>query len=196
MNEKTNWNWQLSVLQQKVGEWVEYQLSKLQIDLPQLPDGWSIDGFWLKLLTWLFWLLLSLFLVWVGWRLWREFSPYVYAWLSEVNTNSGEKISTSLLSASGWLEKSQQLSRQGNYSEAIRCLYLAMLQNLNDTSIAPHQPSRTDGEYLQLLQTSVTPIQPYETLITTHEQLCFGNTNIGGDNYQQCREAYQEIFPE
>ncbi|MHC5725198.1 MAG: DUF4129 domain-containing protein, partial [Nostoc sp.] len=39
----------------------------------------------------------------------------------------------------------------------------------------------------------VTPIQPYETLITTHEQLCFGNAEILPDNYQQCRQAYREI---
>ncbi|MFM5979866.1 MAG: DUF4129 domain-containing protein, partial [Sphaerospermopsis kisseleviana] len=41
---------------------------------------------------------------------------------------------------------------------------------------------------------SVTPVQPYETLITTHEQLCFGNNEILAENYQQCHQAYQELF--
>ncbi|MEH2136143.1 hypothetical protein [Nostoc sp.] len=37
------------------------------------------------------------------------------------------------------------------------------------------------------------PIQPYETLITTREQLCFGNAEILADNYEQCQQAYEEI---
>jgi Domain of unknown function (DUF4129) len=197
--EKTSWSWQLSQFRQQVGEWVEYQLSRLKLDFPQLPGGRSIDTSWLgKLLNFVFWLLLALFLVWVGWRLWRKFSPYFYTWLAGAGntTISREKIRDSDLSVSGWLARSQELYRQGNYREGCRCLYLAMLQHLHDTSVVPHQPSRTDGEYLQLLQSSVTPMQPYETLITTHEQLCFGNTEICGENYEQCREAYREISQE
>ena len=83
--------------------------------------------------------------------------------------------------------------RQGNYSEACRCLYIATLQQLHEKKILRHKSSRTDGEYLQLLQLSVTPIQPYETLITTHEQLCFNNTEVQEENYQQCQQAYREI---
>ncbi|MCV3212826.1 DUF4129 domain-containing protein [Plectonema radiosum NIES-515] len=195
MFEKTSWSWQLSVLRQQVGEWVEYQLSRLKLNLPQLPNGWSIDNSWLgKLLNFVFWLLLALFLIWFSWRLWRVFSPYLYARLRGRNiANSELKIRHSDLSVSEWLLRSQELYHQNNYPEACRCLYLAMLQHLHDTSIAPHKFSRTDGEYLQLLQYKATPMQPYETLITTHEQLCFGNTDISLENYQQCREAYREI---
>jgi hypothetical protein len=208
--EKTSWSWQLSVLRQQVGEWVEYQLSRLKLNLPELPNGWSIDNSWLgKLLNFVFWLLLGLFLIWLGWRLWRVFSPYLYARLRARNTaNSLLKIRDSDLSVSGWLARSQELYHQSNYREACRCLYLAMLQHLHDTTIVPHKFSRTDGEYLQLLQYKVTPmhhdscstwgdpktaLSPYETLITTHQQLCFGNTEISSENYQQCREAYREI---
>jgi hypothetical protein len=190
--EKTSWSWQLSMLRQQVGEWVEYQLSRLKLNLPQLPNGWSIDNSWLgKLLNFVFWLLLALFLIWLGWRLWRVFSPYLYARLRAGNI--ANSIRDSDLSVSGWLARSQELYHQNNYREACRCLYLAMLQHLHDTTIVPHKFSRTDGEYLQLLQYKVTPMHPYETLITTHQQLCFGNTEISSENYQQCREAYREI---
>ncbi len=94
------------------------------------------------------------------------------------------------------LERSQQLYCQGNYREACRCLYLAILQHLHDTKVIIHKPSRTDGEYLQLLRSTVTSMQPYETLITTHEQSCFSDTEILSENYEQCRQAYREIFPE
>ncbi|MEH1790590.1 DUF4129 domain-containing protein [Nostoc sp.] len=196
--EKTSWSWQLSQFQQQAGEWWEYQFYRFEQALPELPTGWSISPWLAELLKFLFWLVLGLFIAWVCWRLWREFSPYIYSWLNKtgnlidfrVKTPSGES-SIALL-----LERSQEFYRQGNYREACRCIYLAMLQQLHQNATAPHKLSRTDGEYLQLLRSAVTPIQPYETLITTHEQLCFGNADILPDNYEQCRQAYREISPE
>ncbi|MEH1815540.1 MAG: DUF4129 domain-containing protein [Nostoc sp.] len=196
--EKTSWNWQLSQFQQQAGEWWEYQFYRFERALPELPTGWSISPRLSELLKFLFWLVLGLFIAWVGWRLWQEFSPYVYSWLNRSGNitdfrvkNRSNDSSIALL-----LERSQEFYRQGNYREACRCVYLAMLQQLDKNAIAPHKLSRTDGEYLQLLRSSVTPIQPYETLITTHEQLCFGNAEILPDNYEQCRQAYREISPE
>ncbi|MDZ8186741.1 MAG: DUF4129 domain-containing protein [Nostoc sp. ChiSLP02] len=195
--EKTNWNWQFSQFQQKIGEWWEYQFYRLERSLPELPGGWSISPWVGELLKILFWLILGLFVAWVVWRLWEEFNPYIYSWLNSGGNFSdlSDKNTSSETSIAVLLERSQKFYRQGNYREACRCLYLAMLQHLHQQAIAPHKLSRTDGEYLQLLRSSVSPIQPYETLITTHEQLCFGNGEILPDNYEQCRQAYQEISP-
>jgi hypothetical protein len=46
---------------------------------------------------------------------------------------------------------------------------------------------------LQLLKSSVTLLQPYQTLITIHEQLCFSEHEILAENYQQCWQAYRKI---
>lgn len=192
MNEKTNWGWQFSVFQQKVGEWVEYELSFLNLDLPQ-SSGWSISSKLEKLLNLLFWVLLGLLLASVGRRLWREFSPYLYSVLTSDNSRASYANTEKELSVSDWLARSLIISQQGNYREACRCLYLATLQYLHNNAIFPHKRSRTDGEYLQLLQLSNLPKQPYETLITTHEQICFGNAEISRENYEQCRQAYQEL---
>ncbi|WP_392532956.1 DUF4129 domain-containing protein [Nostoc sp. C117] len=196
--EKNSGNWQLSQFQQQVGEWWEYQFYRLEQALPELPGKWSISPWVGEFLKFLFWGILGVFIAWIVWRLWREFSPYLYSWLSRRGNFSdlGAKTPSSELSIAVLLERSQQFYRQGNYREACRCIYLAMLQQLHQQAIAPHKFSRTDGEYLQLLRSSVSPIQPYETLITTHEQLCFGNAEILPDNYEQCRQAYREISPE
>ncbi|MBD2488325.1 DUF4129 domain-containing protein [Aulosira sp. FACHB-615] len=194
--EKTSWSWQLSQLQQQIGESIEYQFDRFQNSLPNLSPDWKISPWLSHLLVLLFWLILAIFLAFVLWRLWQEFSPYLYAWLSvgKNNTNAGDKNGDHDLSVALWLERSQSLYRQGNYREACRCLYLAILQHLHDTKLIPHKFSRTDGEYLQVLRSTITPVQPYETLITTHEQLCFGNAEILPENYQQCQQAYQEII--
>ena len=97
------------------------------------------------------------------------------------------------MSLAQWWERSQQLYIQGNYQDACLCLYLAILQYLHENQIIPQKYSRTDGEYLQLLELSGIPLQPYETLITTHEQSCFSDRKLNADNYQQCQQAYGEI---
>ncbi|MGH1394970.1 MAG: DUF4129 domain-containing protein [Trichormus sp.] len=193
---KTSWDWQLSQLRQQIGEWLEYESYRFDRVLPELSPDWKLSPWLANLLTFLFWLVVALAVVIVIWRLWREFSPYIYAWLgTNVNSvNYQSRVSTENVSITTLLERSQKLYSQGNYREACRCLYLAILQHLHDTKILLHQPSRTDAEYLQLLRSSSqTPIQPYETLITTHEQLCFGNGEMLPENYQQCRQAYREI---
>ena len=194
--EQTNWVWKFSLLQQQVGEWLEYQFSRFQKTLPALPPGWSISPWLSDLLRILFWLGLGLFVVWIGWRLWQEFNPYIYGWLNAINNSSGSraKADSRETSIALLLNQAQEFHRQHNYTEACRCHYLAMLQQLHEKAITPQQPSRTDGEYLQLLKSSVTLIQPYQTLITTHEQLCFSDNEILAENYQQCWQAYQQIF--
>ncbi|KST64331.1 DUF4129 domain-containing protein [Mastigocoleus testarum] len=193
--EKSNWGWVLSQWQKQIGEWIQYQLQRFDRTLPNWSPNWSISKNFVDFLGILYWIILGLFFIWVIWRLWREFSPYIYAWLADERFSpeqNGEK-STPDLSVESLISRSQSLYRQGNYSEACRCLYVAMLQKLHEKKILRHKSSRTDGEYLQLLQLSVTPMQPYETLITTHEQLCFNNAEIQAENYQQCQQAYREI---
>jgi len=194
--QKTSWGWQFDQFQQQVGEWVELQLSRLKPSVPKgfLPD---IDAPWLgELLKAVAWLLLSLVIIWLSWQLWRQFNPVVYSWLSQTEKAS-ITATTSLneLTVTEWLQRSQSYFRQGNYREACRCLYLGMLQRLNDTGIALNDPSRTDGEYLQLLQ-QLPRSQPYQTLITTHEQLYFGASEILPETFDRCRQAYREISGE
>ncbi|BAY39300.1 hypothetical protein NIES2111_36740 [Nostoc sp. NIES-2111] len=193
--EKGGWDWQFSQFQQQVGEWLEYQSYRFERVLPNWSPAWKFAPWLGGVLNFLSWLLLGLFVTVILWRLWGALNPYLYAWFN-IDSSGGKRarISTLDVSVANLLERSQSLYRQGNYREACRCLYLAILQHLHDTKIITHKPSRTDNEYLQLLRSAVTPIQPYETVITTHEQLCFGNAEILPENYEQCRQAYQEII--
>ncbi|MDJ0801061.1 MAG: DUF4129 domain-containing protein [Calothrix sp. MO_167.B12] len=192
--ETTSWGWQISQWQTEVGEWFEYHFSRwLLRSFNNLPN-FSLSPWVENILKLLFWILLCLFLAWVGWQLWQKFSPYVYSRLSTVNNTTNANVrQPENISVTGWWERSQEFYRQGNCRDACRCLYLGILQYLHDNQVIPKKSSRTDGEYLQLLQLSATTIQPYETLITTHEQLCFSDREMSSDNYQQCQQAFGEI---
>lgn len=71
--QKTNWGWQLSQLQQQVGEWLELQFSQFKSTLPELAGpGWSVE-----LLKAMILLLLGFVLIWLCWQVWRLLEPYL-----------------------------------------------------------------------------------------------------------------------
>ncbi len=192
--EKNSLGWQLYQLQQRVGEWWELQTSRF---VPNVPNA-SLPS-WLKSpLLWTiakiaFWVLLAWLLSWAALRIMRRLSPYFYGLRNQLSESADKaRAQNSEVLIANWLQRSQKFQQQGNYREACLCLYRAMLQRLNDTGIAKDQPSRTDGEYLQLVQQLPQP-QPYQTLLLTHQELSFSNAEASPSLFDECQQAYREI---
>jgi hypothetical protein len=186
--EKSNLPWQIQLIKQRFGEWIELRLFELKP--PKLPQvsisPWLLNG--------LFWGLVLGFGILVIWWLMPLFRR---TWRALQRSTDGQAESLAPLpprdrTVAEWLRQAKTFQQQGNYAEACRALYMAMLQRLNDTKIALHEPSRTDGEYLRLVQ-SLAQSRPYRTLIQTHEQICFGNAQISDETYTLCQQAYREI---
>lgn len=190
--EKTSFAWQLQQWQQQLWEWIELKISQNQLNLPRV----GLSSRLIKLLWPFFkvlsWLILGLVVIWLGWQLWLIFRPYIYSLGFELDNSSNKSTPHSEMTVGDWWRRSQQSYRQGNYTEATRCLYMAMLQKLHDTRSIPHQSSRTDGEYRQLTE-SLPHQRAYQVLLNTHEHLCFGNTDISLETFEDCQQAYQEI---
>ncbi|MCY7366822.1 MAG: DUF4129 domain-containing protein [Chamaesiphon sp.] len=185
--EKTSWRWQLEQLQQQLGEWIEVKLRSNDQDL-------QLDIFppWLgALLVRLTWLILAGLIIWFGYRV---IYPYLQKWIERNNQSKSllDVVSVPAYTVVELLNKSQQFQRDRDYTQASRWLYLAMLQRLNDASLIPHQFSRTDREYLQLLRT-VPIIDIGEILVSIHEQLHFGNKQIELADFDRCQQAYRQI---
>jgi hypothetical protein len=189
--EKNSFGWQVQQISQRVGEWFERVF--IAPNLPNLPD---VPKWWFpeNLLRVAFWTIVIFASIWLGWQIWRLLSAYLNSlnpenarWLNR--SSKGEAHDRTVAT---WMRQMQEFQRQGNYREACRALYMAMLQRLNDTKLLPHKSSRTDGEYLQVVQ-QLPQAQSYQTLISTHEQLCFGNTAISSEEFSICQRAYQEI---
>ncbi len=191
--ETTNFGWQLQQLQQQAAEWLELQFS--QFNLPEV--SWpsrSIDWSWLPWVSWaLFWITLGLLLSWLGLRLLRLW-PLVGSAFPSLLGNSAVARATrpeAQLTPAAWQQRASEFQRLGNYREACRSLYMAMLQRLHDTGTAFNQPSRTDGEYRQLLGSEHSG--PCEILLFTHERLCFGTSVATPEDFRRCQQAYLQI---
>jgi hypothetical protein len=179
--------WQTRQGFQRLGEWSEYQFSRLNIDGPDVPK-WP----WLEpLARGLFWLLVVALGVWVGWLLYQGLMAYLNRPQRQGVDQSATPSAAALQRAAYWWREAQRLAQQGDYTAACKALYLAGLARLNETETVLYRPSRTDGEYLDCM--AAQPSRPYELLIRTHERLTFGEALATEETYQRCRRAYQEI---
>jgi Domain of unknown function (DUF4129) len=190
--EKNSIGWQIQQWQQQIGEEWELQtkrwISNSDFSFPSF-DWINFPLLW-EIIKVVLIILVVVFLIWAAWQIWQLLSPSWYRFANP--TNRIKERPEQNLSIADLLKRSRQLQQQGNYYQAFQCLYLAMLQQLSDRKIAPTQASRTDGEYLQVIQQLPRP-QPYRFLLMTHQQLCFGNRQASLDLLEECQQACREI---
>ena len=189
--QKSSIGWQLQQLGRRGREWFELRFLQNNSDASDnLPTASGPN--WLE--RGIVWLLVALLLIWVSWRAYKLVKAYLRNWRSR--SGPGIKLGSAAAgrepTVATWRRRAEETRRQGRYGEACRALYMAMLQRLHDTQVIVHQPSRTDGEYLQLVHHFSQP-RPYQVLIQTHERFCFGNLAATAETFQRCQRAYQEI---
>ncbi len=180
--QKTSWSWQLEQLQQQVIEWLQVKLGGV------MPKS-NLPAWLIVVMKYLLWGVLIAGLAWISYRMIDFF------WKKRDRQHPPSQSVPTLAkvpTVEELLANAQQFRRQHNYSEACRCLYLAMLQRLNDVSLIPHQHSRTDREYAALLQ-QLPILQDSTVLLRTHEQLQFADRTISADGFESCQQAYQHL---
>jgi hypothetical protein len=183
-SQRTSISWQVSQFYLRGKEWWE-----LKIDLPQAPEfPWLTEELWEFISGAIFWILLLLLLI----AIFRLILPYLEGFKKLVPQSSIVNNKNDYLSISQWVERSQRYVEQQNYHEACLCLYQGMLQLLDEYKLISQQQSRTDGEYWRLIEGFAQP-QPYQTLLLTHQSLCFGNIKASLKTWENCDQAYQQI---
>lgn len=191
--EKENIGWQIQQYMRNSQEWWELQQNKVSknTNLPTPSFDWIDFTLLWEVIKVVLILLVIVLLIWAAWQLWQLLSPSLYRWKESSFGDRQNKLEK-VASTSDWLERSQQFQLQGDYNNAVRCLYMATLQKLSDRGIISQQASRTDGEYLQLIQPLSHP-QPYRFLLTVHQRLCFRNERASSDLLEECRQAYRDL---
>jgi hypothetical protein len=188
--QNDNLTWRLQQSQRRFGEWWEQLLGRphagpREQPIPSLWWGWEL----LQMLV--LWALLAALIAIAAVFLWRLVQS---AWRSyRTQRASIQPLPPSPeRSLNEWLHFAQQAQKRGDYAQACRWLYCAMLQLLHDRQLIPHRLSQTNGEYRQLVR-PFSGQTDYETLIQTHEQVHFGGDASSIEQYQQCQRAYQNI---
>jgi hypothetical protein len=183
---KNSLDWQLQQLGRRFTEWQESLLPQPVPNAPSVPQA---DFGWLKGVLWL---CLFGIVALVVYQLYRWLQPYLN--LSSARQWGDRHSSTppGPQSIADCLKQARLFQEQGNYREACRALYLAMLLRLHDYQLIPTDPSRTDGEYDRMVA-YFPQADAYQTLLRTHEGLQFGNAVISQQQFNNCQQAYRQI---
>ena len=182
--------WRINLIKQRFSEWIEYQTSQLDTD-------WDFGSSLLwQIIKFCLWSIIAILLVWMTWQLWLLLRPYWKGWqrASDRYSTFTPPSPTMQLSAADWVARSRSARVEGNYRQAIFCLYQAMLKLLDERRIIPTQLSLTDEEYRRSLsEISISPLTPYEKLLSIHQRLCFSRAEADQALFEECQQAYQQI---
>ncbi len=189
--ERDSIGWQIDKLSRHWEEWLESNTNTSQ---PPDYEPPSVEMDWLlPFLYFSAWLLLTVFLAWLGLIIYRLSRNY---WLGQwMRATRRATVPYPDRTVAEFLRTALKLYQQGDYREACRHLYLALLQTLHDRQIVPQQLSRTDGEYRHVLaQTKSVPLQPCTTIINLHERLIFSNSTASPQDFDLCQTAFNQVI--
>jgi Domain of unknown function (DUF4129) len=190
--DKTSFGWQIQQMQQRVGEWIEVTFS------PALSKAVNSLGFpeWLwDILVVIGWVILAFVVAWLALQIYRQLRPYIESLIFPIRDRQKSTLTEDKslsYTVAEWLQQAQKLRSQGNYSEACRALYMALLQRLAEAELIPAQISRTDREYLKLMA-KIPSCQSCKLLVATHEQIWFSDASISSETFERCQQAYQDV---
>lgn len=182
---KDGLGWRIDLANRRFGEWVGAWLQSTEPSSEPNAPPWP---FWELLGNVILIVLIVGTAFWLTRMVWELVRPYWLLWQGR-DRDLDPSPATPTQSVEQWQQQARQYQRSGNYAQACLCLYLGMLQHLNDAGIAPHQPSRTDGEYQRLIAQHPHPT-PYYTLLAMHQRLKFGTTAATSELVDRCLNAY------
>lgn len=188
---QTGPGWIWARFSRNAGEWLQLTLFGNDQQLGDYLPDWEIPE---RVYEVIFWVVAVMLISWASWQLYRLLAPYMAGLLGRRQefVRVGQVEDEPQASVEEWVARSRRAQQAGDYREACRALYMAALQRLNDANLILQQGSRTDGEYLSLVQ-RLPRSRAYTLLVQTHEQLCFGDRPVTAERYQQCQQAFQEI---
>ena len=144
--------WQTRKQLSRFNQWLEYRDGQREPRPDPDLSRWSLPE---EIAQVLFWIIVTVLCIWLASLLYKALEPSIRAWWESeqrwtmLGGNKAPAAETH--SVQEWMRMAQEQAKTGNYQEACRALYRATLQQLHDTQTLLHDPSRTDGEYLERL---------------------------------------------
>lgn len=165
------------------------------------------ENFWLRILRefflWLgslytnspvlYWVLLvgciSLLLLIVGHIV---YTLYRALTVSESQSAQSARAARQRLSAS-YSADASRLAEAGDYTEAIRCLFLSLVFYYDEAGRVPLKKSLTNHEYLALLDQRLPVRNDLEVLVSTIDDYWYGQRAADQSRFQACQSVYDRL---
>jgi hypothetical protein len=97
-------------------------------------------------------------------------------------------------------QQADELARQGQFLEAVRRLYLAVLAVLHRSRLIRYEKTRTNGEYLRQVrraaEASPAVYPAFGRLTGLFDQKWYGDRSCDGGEYGACRELAEQVRAE
>ncbi|MBX9695707.1 MAG: DUF4129 domain-containing protein [Cyanobacteria bacterium] len=100
------------------------------------------------------------------------------------------------LDSAGWKEQARQFHDHGKHREAVRALYLSLLQLLDEKEVLNYAPTRSNYEYFYALANSVSLQQGFRQLTDRVEVIWFGDHDAGSSDYRFCSDLLARLETE
>jgi hypothetical protein len=190
--QESNLAWQLQQLGQNVGEWLQWQGQRFwgrvpNVEIPEI-ENWQ---WWEHLIFHgLLWLGIGLAIAVLWWnrKTWQRY------WANLNDLELRPSLPVNEPGVGHWRKLAQQAAQRGDYYQACRHLYLALLRLLQEQKLVEQNPALTDQEYQQLLANlSQSETETYERVFSIHQQLCFGQQPASLELFHHCQAAIAAI---
>lgn len=94
------------------------------------------------------------------------------------------------------LDQAEAAARAGAFTEALRYLYLALIQHLDRRDVLRYDVARTNQEYLRQARKFPAIVEPLRAVTRLADQAWYGHYRLGAVEYERCRELVQAAWQE
>ncbi len=94
----------------------------------------------------------------------------------------------------GWAHLADELAAQGEYREAVRSLYLALLSRLHREGAILYDSTLSNWDYLRDFKGRRDWLPPFRELTRRFDFAWYGNLPVGADGYHDFRALTQPLL--
>jgi Domain of unknown function (DUF4129) len=92
-----------------------------------------------------------------------------------------------------WAKQAEGSARNGDWRDAVHCLYWATIVMLEGRRAWRHNPARTPREYVRLLKPGSAQQGALRGLTQIFERLWYGLRDAGPADYERARSLYESL---
>lgn len=138
----------------------------------------------------LFWLLLIgsllLLVLLLGRLAWAVRGVWVYS----SRPHNALEMQRRRLSA-GYVEAAGQAAEAGDFTEAVRCLFLSLVYRLDESGRLAFEPALTNHEYLRHFVDRPEVFRSFQVFVQVLDDNWYGQQPTAPEQYQHCRALFQ-----